>query len=96
MTAPRRYLHLFGDALAPGFDHMPVYDGDGAVQELALKKIDREASQYIGTIEITPQIVGPPHVRVIDMEPEAERRAEAMRRREADPYPQFVVGRVPA
>lgn len=93
MTGPR-YAHLFDDALEPGFDELPVYDADGAVQELTERHRDRDAGKYLGTIEITRPLVGPPQVRVIDMTAEAERRAEAMRRRDIDPYPQSVVGRL--
>lgn len=92
MTAPR-YAHLFDDALEPGFDELPVYDGDGAEKELAERIHDGEAHHYLGTIEIVRPLVGPPQVRVIDMRPEAERLERAMRRREVDPYPQSVVGR---
>lgn len=91
-TPGPRYLHLFDDALEPGFDDLPVHDGDGAVQELAERHHGRDAGQYLGTIEITRAPTGRPLVRVIDMTDEAERRAAAMRRREADPYPQSVVG----
>lgn len=92
-TPGARYLHLFDDALAPEFDELPVYDGDGAVQELAERIHDRDDGQYVGTIEITRTATGRPMVRVIDMSFEAQRRADAMRRPEVDPYPQSVAGR---
>ena len=44
-TPGARYLHLFDDALAPEFDELPVYDGDGAVQELAERIHDRDDGQ---------------------------------------------------